>query len=649
MLGRWIGLLFVSALTMASAAAQRVDLRFEHLTIEDGLPQTFATSVARDSLGFLWFGTAGGLARYDGHQFDVFEPDPDDPRSLPDPVVRDLLVARDGTLWVGFNTAGAARFLPATQQFERLPVGEPDAARLPHGQVNVLHQSADGALWLGTADGLVRRDPATGALTHLRDGGRFDVNALADAEDGGLWVSAGGGRLYHVPPGGTALTRHEVGPPADPTAIIASLYLRDGQLWLATSAGLRVYDPATGVARAFEAAPLRRYVHALFAEPSGWLWLSTPDGFVLFDTNTERVLTTRPNAPGNPINLPSALALDLLYDHTGMFWIATGGSGAAYADFQTSPVALYQADPDDPATLASPSLRAIASDSASIWAGLNSRGLNRIDRTTGRVTRYPLPVAPFDAPWVDRGDFTVYGLDVDRRGRLWSVVQWGVQQHAAPGAVARTYPFPSAAFSVYRPSFVHEDRSGQLWVGGRVLATLDPDTGQFEEVLPLVVRAVHEAEDGALWLASDEGLVRYDPQTGARTAFRHDPDDPTSIPNDALQAVAAQGDSLLWLASAAGLARFDIATQRATRYTRANSTLPNNFVNGVLVDDTGFVWASTNGGLARLDPATGTVTTLSPTRGLQGREFNRGAYHKAADGTLMFGGINGLNVFNPAR
>ncbi|MEL7363824.1 MAG: two-component regulator propeller domain-containing protein, partial [Bacteroidota bacterium] len=458
-----------------------------------------------------------------------------------------------------------------------------------------------------------------------------------------------GGRLYHVAPDAATLTRHDAGLSPRLRTNITSLYLRNGRLWLATTEGLRAYDPATGASRAFEAAPLREHTHALFAEPNGWLWLSTTTGFVLFDTNSEQVLTIRSNAPGNAINLPGSVAQDLLYDRTGIFWLATAGSGVAYADFQTSPIVVYRGDPDDPSRLATPSLRSISSDSTSIWAGLNLEGLNRIDRETGEVTRLPRPVPPPGSLWDDDEEATVYGLDFDRRGQLWSVVKWGVRRHAASGAVAQAYAFPSVSYGVYRPAFVHEDQTGRLWVGGSVLATLDPATGQFEETLPVVARAVHETADGLLWLASDEGLLRYDPRTGARTTFQHDPDDPTSIPNDRLQAVAAQSDSVLWLGTAAGVARFDVTTQQATRYTRTNSNLPNNFVNGVLVDDAGVVWVSTNSGIARIDPATGLVTTISTARGLQGREFNRGAYHKAADGTLMFGGINGLNVFNPAR
>ncbi len=632
----------------AGAHAQRVDLRFHQLTIRDGLPQTFVTSVARDSLGFLWFGTAGGLARYDGYQFDVFEPDPDDPRSLPSPVVTALYVSSDGTLWVGFNTAGVARFVPETQRFERLPAGATDDRHLPSGRVHALMEGADGAMWITTDEGASRFDPATGRFAHLRDGPGFNAGPLARADDGGLWVGVLRRGLYHVAPGTLTLTHHPLG---EPSPHVRAIHSQDGRLWLATEAGLVAYDPSARRARRFEAPELRVRSRALFPEPArGWLWLATDAGFVLFDVEAERVLAVRPNAAGNPIGLPEAPPLAVLYDATGLFWIATAGSGVAFADFLTSRLPVYRDRPGDPASLASPSLRSVESDRASIWAGLNSAGLNRIDRATGRVTRLPLPVAPAGLAWPDRSDLTVYGLDRDRSGALWSVVHWGVRRHDASGRVVRSYPFPDRPSAATNPAFVHQDHEGRYWVGSGHVMRLDPETGAYTVALEGTGGlAIYEDPRGALWIATYEGLVRYEPGTGAREVFRHDPADPASLSSDGTLSLAAQGDSVLWVGTVAGLNRFDLATRRAVRYTRSNSDLPNNYINGVLVDDVGQVWFSTNGGLARLDPATDRVTSVGERRGLQGREFNRGASHKAADGTLMFGGLDGLNVFDPAQ
>ncbi|MEM0962503.1 MAG: response regulator, partial [Bacteroidota bacterium] len=458
-----------------------------------------------------------------------------------------------------------------------------------------------------------------------------------------MWIAGSRGRLYLADAEG--LTRVATLPARQVEQVLAF----GGWLWAVAESGLFRIDPASGAVRQFDDPVLLQAPRTLFAEPRGWLWIGTAAGFVLFDTASERVLTVRSNAPGNAIALPTATPTDVLFDRSGIFWVATGGAGVASADFLTSRFPVYQARPGDSASLASSSLRAIASDSASIWAGLNDAGLNRIDRETGRVTRFPLPAPPAGVSWPDTGIRTVYGLDRDRSGRLWSVVNWGVRRHDASGRVVAEYAFPTPAVAAINPAFVHEDEAGRFWVGARQLQSLDLASGTFTVVpdIPDAV-AIHETADGALWIASGVGLVRYDPTTGEREIFGHDPEDSGSLSSDATVSMVADGDSVLWVGTVAGLNRFSLRTRRAERYTSANSGLPNNYINGVLLSETGDVWVSTNDGLARLDPEAGTFTLLNEARGLQSPEFNRGAYHRAADGTLMFGGIDGLNVFDPA-
>jgi signal transduction histidine kinase/DNA-binding NarL/FixJ family response regulator len=59
------------------------------------------------------------------------------------------------------------------------------------------------------------------------------------------------------------------------------------------------------------------------------------------------------------------------------------------------------------------------------------------------------------------------------------------------------------------------------------------------------------------------------------------------------------------------------------------------------------LWLSTNRGLSRFTPSTGVARNYDETDGLQSREFNQGAAHASADGEMFFGGINGLNGFDP--
>src|SRR5262245_32310139 len=94
-------LLALSALCFtAPASAEEGSARFARLGVEDGLPQNSVENILQDRLGFLWFGTQEGLARYDGYRFVVHRAK-DRPGFLRDHAVLSLIQDRQGDLWIG--------------------------------------------------------------------------------------------------------------------------------------------------------------------------------------------------------------------------------------------------------------------------------------------------------------------------------------------------------------------------------------------------------------------------------------------------------------------------------------------------------------------------------------------------------------------
>ena len=75
-------------------------LRFDHISIEQGLSQSSVWVIFQDSRGFLWFGTEDGLNRYDGYTFKTYKPDPDVPSSLSDRWITSITEDKDGYLWI---------------------------------------------------------------------------------------------------------------------------------------------------------------------------------------------------------------------------------------------------------------------------------------------------------------------------------------------------------------------------------------------------------------------------------------------------------------------------------------------------------------------------------------------------------------------
>src|SRR5690349_10642895 len=114
----------VSSSISKSDAPYSQNIRFEHLSLEEGLSQSVVTSILQDRTGFLWIGTQDGLNRYDGYNFTVYKPDSTNPASLSDRWITALSEDEEGYLWVGTRLGGLNRYNPVTGDFKRYPYGE---------------------------------------------------------------------------------------------------------------------------------------------------------------------------------------------------------------------------------------------------------------------------------------------------------------------------------------------------------------------------------------------------------------------------------------------------------------------------------------------------------------------------------------------
>ncbi|MBL0018752.1 MAG: hypothetical protein IPP17_20570 [Bacteroidetes bacterium] len=105
------------------AYSQTSRLRFEHVDFEEELPQNSVYAIAQDKTGFMWFGTADGLCRYDGRELKIYRHDPADDNSLPGNFVRSIFPDSKGRLWVG-TESGLCCYFPEFDRFRRVVVPE---------------------------------------------------------------------------------------------------------------------------------------------------------------------------------------------------------------------------------------------------------------------------------------------------------------------------------------------------------------------------------------------------------------------------------------------------------------------------------------------------------------------------------------------
>ncbi len=673
--------LFALSCLGATTAGAR-SLRFEQLTVEQGLAQESVTSAVQDRQGFMWFGSQAGLSRYDGYKVIVYKNKRSDPRSLDDNFVQSLLVDEQGRLWVG-TEGGLNLYDAATDSFTRC--SPPANARPDAGgrAVNAIVADGKGVLWLGTASGLQRYDTVSGKFAILRhdpqDAGSVADNrimALARDAQGALWVGtvAGLDRMapgskvfehFRLDAGGAAGANGAGSAPADSASRAARNTVRSltsgagNTLWIGTSDGLEQWTFARGgiSKRRFGAQDGIKpgAIFALYSDRAGRLWIGTSsDGLKMWEAGAKQLVHYR-HAPSERHGLASNQITSLYQDRSGTLWVGTWTAGANRVDLASGGFKRIVQTQGDPTSLSNNSVRAMVGDGHGIvWLATSGGGLNRYDRATGKAAAFRRdPNTPASLP-----DDNLSAIALDARGILWLGANSGlIRFDPASGRFTRV------AINVQDRmgsaiTAIMVDRSGQVWAGSLAgLHRVDPATLQVTHFVAdparpgsLVDNSINglmQDRQGVLWVGTDGGLDRVDGATGRFTHFRHDPDKAGTISHDRVHTFYQDRKGNFWIGTAGGLSRMETGEGGAISFRSYSAAdgLGADPVGAILEDDHGFLWVSTTAGISRFDPVTAKFRNYTGRDGMIEDSYFIGSAWLEQDGTMLFGGINGMTEF----
>jgi GAF domain-containing protein/ligand-binding sensor domain-containing protein len=669
------------AQTMAQEApqAQRPpgqELRFERISVEQGLSDSTVTCFYQDSAGFLWIGTNDGLNRYDGYDFQVYRHDPGDPTSLSHDSVTAILEDSSGVLWIG--TAGGLDWFDRRQErFVHYRHDADDPVSLSHDAVSVLYQDRSGTLWVGTwGGGLNRLNPTTGRFVHyqhdptdVRSLSHDAVAAIYQDRSGVLWVGTVGG-LNRMGPGMGSFTRYTHNP-EDPRSVgddLVRSILEDqyGVLWLGTGGGgLNQFNRYADTFTRYLVDPedvegfAYNDVVAILEDSAGVLWVGTDGGGLnQFDRQTAR-FTVYQTDPQHSNSLSGNQITALYEDREEVLWVGTLGGGISKHDRSTQRFAHYQKDPENPNSLSHSRVLSLFEDPEGVlWIGTDGKGLDRFDRKQGtfrNVRNDPDDLSSLGGNYVS-------GVAMDQEGILW-VGTWGAgldRFDAGTDTFVHYRHDPDDPRSLSHDTVwpIYVDHLGVLWIGtaggglnrldvsgaGFVRYQHDPDNPR--SLSDDTVSAIFEDSDGELWIGTHSGLNRFDREAEQFDRYVYGPEDPANQARNVVYAMDEDAAGAFWLATAGGLARFDRTDEVVTYYTEQDG-LPSARVTCALMDEAGFLWVSTTKGLSRFDPRTQTFRTYGVSDGVQGYLFTVGACDRSRSGEMFFGGAHGFNVFDP--
>ncbi len=159
--------------------------------------------------------------------------------------------------------------------------------------------------------------------------------------------------------------------------------------------------------------------------------------------------------------------------------------------------------------------------------------------------------------------------------------------------------------------------------------------------------AIREDHKGRLWLGMRfGGVLRYDPATDRWTNYRHQTGDPHSLSDNQIADLLVDRQGRIWVATANGLSRFEPQTENFTNYTTREG-LPDNAINSLLEDALGRLWIGTDKGLTRFDSQSGIMRAYDVGDGLPSNRFFDRAALRTRNGEVYFGTMKGLLRFNP--
>jgi diguanylate cyclase (GGDEF)-like protein/PAS domain S-box-containing protein len=664
---RIVLLVLLCCCALLSAQAAERDYYFAHAGGEYGLAQNTVTALLQDDDGFIWVGTQGGLHRYDGQRYTLYRQDPRDPDSLPDNFITALAQDHRDGLWIGTYSQSVARLDLRSGRIHRYPA---PAGRSETRDRQVLALLADdGKVWVGTPGGLEQLDPVNGqrrsllALPQQRLSNK--PQALARDRDGTLWYATAAG-LFRLDANGGPVVRIK---PA--TALTTLLRDRSGRLWAGGETGLFLLQdqmlqgrrnllqvwPKTAAGSGAQA------IQALAEAPDGHLWFAVgAEGLRRFDPRTGESLALRQNDALRGM-LPEDMIKALLVDSAGLLWVGGQFHGVSVTDSRGARFP-YLAD----VTGSGPgpqkidnSVRAIYQDrERRLWLATDSSRLLRHGRgregfedfsallptTTGTGARQRAMA------FVDGGD-----------GKPWVATAVGLFRLDPQTPELQPVPIPGITAPNLRSMAIGAD--GTLWLGSNDdgLIGFNPGDGKVRHIRYLdgnprglshpQVHALLVDRAGRVWIGTGHGLDLFDPRSSRLRHFQQQPEQPDGLAGNLVRALWQGPDGAIWVGSHGGLNRIDVDADGVPHFRQPLSAAlqdqPLPVVFSLSGDSGNDIWMGTDRGLLRYTPHTGALRSYALTDGLQDLEFNGGAAAALGDGRLAFGGVSGMNVFDPAR
>ena len=649
--------------------------KFGAINSIDGLSHNSVNDQMVDERGFLWIATMDGLNRYDGSRFELFRHVLGDSTSLPNNTVWTIENGRDNDILIG-TASGLCRYSYATNQFERIAQIE--------GNIIVRNICVDNndQIWVGPSNhDLLRIDhfydgqAAIQTFPEITFQGTNSQIVQDHSDSNRVWFSRRGGILSYDLENQeitdwTVHIQHE-----DFNSSIISVLVQDslGRLWIGTNAiGLFRFDPTSLETVQYLPDDKTPYaigssgVFDLLIDQQGRLWASSfGDGLSIMTDMEKGIFVSFKKKDSEKYVLKNNTLTNLFNDKDGRIWIGTHGSGIQYYDPDLVPFDLYRESEINPQSLTGNNITSIyEDDEGNTWVGTRQRGINKIKWNGSQIETLQTYTADERDPKSLNINSTNSYTESEQLGLVIGNRLGGINIYEKENDEFRDYFVHPGDADVLKPYHVNDmwtTTEDDIWLATAIGIYLWDSEAQelinYNQAHPELMslndvycRFVVERA-GVLWIgASNVGLWSWDIQENKLRKYDTSSPAGSGLNTNNLLCYHFDKHNKLWIGTwEGGLNVMDLSTKQFDYYTEEDG-LSNSVVYSIQEDDEELLWLSTNNGIIRFDPETETFNSFGIKDGLQGEEYNASAgYRSNSTGRILFGGMNGLNQFDPSQ
>ncbi|MFT6854452.1 MAG: signal transduction histidine kinase/ligand-binding sensor domain-containing protein [Cyclobacteriaceae bacterium] len=644
-------LLLVSGAVAAQGSREDIyyQKEFINISVENGLPNNLINSIAQDSIGYLWVGTADGLCRYGGNEFMVFRNDRANPHSISSNYINDLSYDAINNHFLVATDRGLDVFDLATLSFQKAlqPITQ------GHGScVRICEIPESGERLILMLDGLLVKISENDSVPYVlktKNGKILKSRDLTYIGNNKVLITTWQ-KVYLYDLKTRSLTFID----SFPDGAVNYFGRVAKETILATRKGLFLYNKSE-----------RKFVRTVFKELSdidiirvyqdsrGVLWVGTREEGMLMSnepiTHIEEAVSFKAYKQSYDGSSVFGKTINAIFEDSerGM-WLGSWSAGLNYLQLDQPKIFLIRHNPIKKNSISHTRVWGLCRDEDILYVGTDGGGLNAYNLKTGENTVYSSNGMPGSI-----SDNAILCALKKSDGSLWfGTYKGGLNRFDPESKLFTSYKANrNNKFSINNNDvrLIFEDSKKRMWIGviGGGLQILDSNTGKFLD-LPFFqnadIRSIVEDRNGGFWIATyGEDFAYYQSDDNDITFFNEE-----AIPelkSNKISSLALMGD-FLWIGTRlTGVIMFNVVDHSYNVFDE-NDGLINNSVRSIVLDQSNDLWISTNKGVSMIDTKNFAFRSYSSSDGVQQGEFNVGSVLEIYDNWLCFGGTKGLNFFN---